>query len=43
VGSVAEALQLIEDIVRSRRRFLSDMVRDRHARHEATRTAAIPS
>ena len=42
VGSVAEALQLIEDIVRSRRRFLSDMVRDRHVRHQATRAAAIP-
>lgn len=43
VGSVAEALQLIEDIVRSRRRFLSDMVRERHPRHEAARAAAIPS
>ncbi|MCV7099693.1 STAS domain-containing protein [Mycobacterium palustre] len=36
VGSVAEALQLIEDIVGSRRRFLAGMVRDRHARHEAS-------
>lgn len=29
VGSVAEALQLIEDIVRARRRLLSDMLRHR--------------
>ncbi|OBG27594.1 STAS domain-containing protein [Mycobacterium sp. 852002-51057_SCH5723018] len=37
VGSVAEALQLIEDIVRSRRGFLSDMVQDRETRHLAAR------
>lgn len=43
VGSVAEALQLIEDIVRSRRALLSDMVRERHVRHEAARATAIPS
>jgi anti-anti-sigma factor len=43
VGSVAEALQLIEDIVRARRQLLSDIVRDRRHRHESTRPAAIPS
>jgi anti-anti-sigma factor len=41
VGSVAEALQLIEDIVRARRRLLSDVVRHRQAR--PTAVAAMPS
>jgi anti-sigma B factor antagonist len=41
VGSVAEALQLIEDIVRARRRLLSDAVRHRQAR--PTAVAAMPS
>jgi anti-anti-sigma factor len=41
VGSVAEALQLIEDIVRARRRLLSDVVRHRQARPRAV--AAMPS
>jgi anti-anti-sigma factor len=43
VGSVAEALQLVEDIVRARRQLLSEMLRYRQPRHEATRIAAIPS
>jgi anti-anti-sigma factor len=43
VGSVAEALQLIEDIVRARRRLLSDVVRHRQARREPVRLAATPS
>jgi anti-sigma B factor antagonist len=41
VGSVAEALQLIEDIVRARRRLLSDVVRHRPARR--TGVAAMRS
>lgn len=40
VGSVAEALQLIDDLVKSRRQLLIGIVRDR--RHP-TRRAAIPS
>jgi anti-anti-sigma factor len=36
VGSVAEALQLIEDIVRARRRLLSEVVRHRRAPREPT-------
>jgi anti-anti-sigma factor len=43
VGSVAEALQLIEDIIRARRRLLSDVVRNRQQQHEPTHVAAIPS
>ena len=43
VGSVAEALQLIEDMVRTRRQFLSDIVRHRQPPREATRIGAIPS
>lgn len=43
VGSVAEALQLIEDLVRARRRFLSDMVRNRQQQRESRRVVAIPS
>jgi anti-anti-sigma factor len=43
VGSVAEALQLIEDIVKARRQLLSDAARHRQQQCEATRTAAIPS
>lgn len=43
VGSVAEALQLIEDIVGIRRRFLSDLVRSRRQPRQPTRVAAIPS
>lgn len=39
VGSVAEALQIIEDIVRSRRQFLSGMVRQR----QRPPIAAVPS
>jgi anti-sigma B factor antagonist len=40
VGSVAEALQLIEDIVRSRRRLLYDALRHRQA---PTAVVAVPS
>ena len=40
VGSVAEALQLIEDIVRELRQFLSDVVRRRQPQRNATRGAA---
>jgi anti-anti-sigma factor len=43
VGSVAEALQLIEDIVRARRRLLSDVVRHRQAPREPTGIAAVSS
>jgi anti-anti-sigma factor len=43
VGSVAEALQLIEDIVRAQRQLRSEMFRYRQPRHEARRIAAIPS
>jgi hypothetical protein len=42
-GSVAEALQLIGDIIRARLQLLSEMVRQRQPHHEATRIAAIPS
>jgi anti-anti-sigma factor len=43
VGSVAEALQLIDDLVKARRQLLSGIVRDRRYRHESTRAAAMPS
>lgn len=43
VGSVAEALQLIEDIVRARRRLLSEVLRQRQPRREPTDVVAIPS
>ncbi|HTY32986.1 STAS domain-containing protein [Mycobacterium sp.] len=43
VGSVAEALQLIEDIVRARRKLLSSAVRPRQRQPEPARVAAIPS
>jgi anti-anti-sigma factor len=43
VGSVAEALQLIEDIVRDRRQFLSDTARQRRPQPAATRVAASRS
>jgi hypothetical protein len=43
VGSVPEALQLIDDLVKSRRQLLIGIVRDRRNRHEPTRRAAIPS
>lgn len=42
-GSVAEALQLIEAIVRSRRQLLSDIVRQRQPRHEPAPVAALPA
>jgi anti-anti-sigma factor len=40
-GSVAEALQLIEDIVGERRQFLSDIVRHRQPLREAAQGAPI--
>jgi anti-anti-sigma factor len=43
VESVAEALQLIEDVVRARRQLLSGIVVHRQPRQEATDVAAIPS
>jgi anti-anti-sigma factor len=43
VGSVAEALQLIGDLVKARRQLLSGIVRDRRYRPESMRAAAIPS
>ncbi|OBK51523.1 STAS domain-containing protein [Mycobacterium sp. 1081908.1] len=43
VGSVAEALQLIEDIVKARRRLLSDVIRQRQPRRETADVAAVPS
>jgi anti-sigma B factor antagonist len=41
VGSVPEALQLIEDIVRARVQLLSEMVRHRRPERHATRAAAV--
>jgi anti-sigma B factor antagonist len=43
VASVAEALQLIEDIVGARRQGLSDRIRNRQPQPDATRVAVIPS
>ncbi|WP_068176222.1 STAS domain-containing protein [Mycobacterium sp. UM_CSW] len=43
VGSVAEALQLLDDIVKARRQLLSGIVADRRHRHEPAQPAAIPS
>jgi anti-anti-sigma factor len=43
VESVAEALQLIEDIVRARRQLLSGMVRHRQRRPDPAPVAAIGS
>ncbi len=43
VGSVAEALQLIEDIVRARRQLLSSAVRYRRPLPERAHLTAIPS
>nr|WP_241519250.1 STAS domain-containing protein [Mycobacterium paraense] len=43
VGSVAEALQLIEDIVRARRELLSGAVRYRRPLPDRARLTAIPS
>ncbi len=43
VGSVAEALQLIEDIVRARRQLLSGAVRHRRPLREPARLTAIGS
>ncbi len=43
VGSVAEALQLLEDIVRAWRQMLASAVRHRHRPPEPVRVAAIPS
>lgn len=43
VGSVAEALQLIDDIVRARRRVLTGTVRNRRPRPQRAPLAAIPS
>lgn len=42
VGSVPEALQVIEDVVRARRQFLSDLVRRRPA-ERPTRRVAVSS
>jgi hypothetical protein len=39
-GSVPEALQLIEDIVRARRQLLSDLLRQRRLQRRVT---AVPS
>jgi len=41
VGSVAEALQLIEDIVRARHRLIADALRHRQA--QPTAVVAVPS
>ena len=41
VGSVPEALQVIEDIVRGRRQFLSDLVRHRQPPRQDPKFAAI--
>ncbi len=43
VGSVPEALQLIEDIVRARRRLLSGAVRHRRPPHDRAHLTAIGS
>ncbi len=43
VGSVAEALQLIEDIVKARRHLLASAARHRRTPREPVRLAAIPS
>ena len=40
VGSVPEALQVIEDIVAARRQFLSDLLRNRQRDRHAMRAAA---
>lgn len=40
VGSVAEALQMIEDVVSSRRRLLSELVRHRQRQQGTTRVVA---
>jgi anti-sigma B factor antagonist len=42
-GSVAEALQQIEDIVRARRQVFSDAVRNRQPQQEAARVTTVPS
>ena len=42
VGSVPEALQLVEDIVRARRQFLSDLVGRRQSGRQSPRVA-VPS
>lgn len=39
-GSVPEAFQTIEDIVRARRRFVSDLTRSRQPRSQVSRSAA---